>query len=70
MFEAEKKHMKNVDDEILYASKESLKKLQELDLATQMSGTSFYEVYLSGTRKAPEESIASNAKSFDRKKRS
>ena len=47
MYEAERKNMKLVDEEILSASKESLQKIQELDLATQLDGNSFYEVYTS-----------------------
>ena len=37
MFEAERQHMKSVDKEILEASGDALKKLQELDRTTQLS---------------------------------
>ena len=42
----ERKHLQKLDDLILNASKEELKKIQEIDNQTQMDGVSLYEVYL------------------------
>jgi len=54
MFEAERQHMKSVDKEILEASGDALKKLQELDRTTQLLGTTFYEV-VSSNKKTKKE---------------
>ena len=42
----EREHLKKLDDMILNASSEELKKIQEIDHQTQMDGLSFYDVYL------------------------
>ncbi len=42
---AERKYMKQLDEMILNASDNQLKKFQELDLKTQMNGSSFYDVF-------------------------
>jgi len=42
----EREHLKKLDDLVLDASSEELKKIQEIDLQTQMEGLSFYDVYL------------------------
>ena len=42
----ERKHFQKLDNLILNASKEELKKIQEIDNQTQMDGVSLYEVYL------------------------
>ena len=42
----EREHLKKLDDMILNASPEELKKIQEIDHQTQMEGLSFYDVYL------------------------
>ena len=42
----EKEWIKNVDDLVLYSSKEKLKEIQELDKKTQLVGNSFYDVYV------------------------
>jgi len=44
MSQAERKYTKEVDEKILNASGDELRRLQELDLKTQLSGDSFYEV--------------------------
>ena len=54
MFEAERQHMKTVDKEILEASGSKLKKLQELDRATQLLGTTFYDVVSSNKNRKKE----------------
>ncbi len=46
MTPAERKHLQKLDDLILDASTEELKKIQEIDHQTQMEGLSFYDVYL------------------------
>jgi len=42
----ERKHLQKLDDLVLNASTEELKKIQEIDNQTQMEGLSFYDVYL------------------------
>lgn len=46
MSPAERKHLQKLDNLILNASHEDLKKIQEIDHQTQMEGLSFYDVYL------------------------
>ena len=41
----EREHLKKLDDLVLDASPEELKKIQEIDQQTQMDGLSFYDVY-------------------------
>ena len=43
---AERKHLQKLDDLVLDASPEDLKKIQDIDHQTQMEGLSFYDVYL------------------------
>ena len=42
----EREHLKKLDDLVLHASSEELKKIQEIDHMTQMEGLSLYEIYL------------------------
>ena len=42
----EREHLKKLDDLVLDASPDELKKIQEIDHQTQMEGLSFYDVYL------------------------
>jgi len=46
MSTAERRHLQKLDDLVLDASPEDLKKIQEIDYQTQMEGLSFYDVYL------------------------
>ena len=46
MSPAERKHLQKLDNLVLNASHEDLKKIQEIDHQTQMEGLSFYDVYL------------------------
>ncbi len=46
MSPAERRHLQKLDDLVLDASLEDLKKIQEIDYQTQMEGLSFYDVYL------------------------
>jgi len=43
---AERRELQKMDDLVLDASPEDLKKIQEIDHQTQMEGLSFYDVYL------------------------
>jgi hypothetical protein len=67
MSEAERKYIKQVDEEILHASGESLLKLQEIDKSTQLSGHSFYDEYACAFKKTPEEKVVTKTKTFDNK---
>jgi len=42
----EREHLKKLDDMVLNASSDELKKIQEIDSQTQLEGLSFYDVYL------------------------
>jgi hypothetical protein len=42
----EREHLKKLDDLVLNASSEELKKIQEIDHMTQMDGLSLYEICL------------------------
>ena len=46
MSPAERKELQKLDDLVLDASPEKLKKIQEIDHQIQMEGLSFYDVYL------------------------
>ena len=46
MSPAERKELQKLDDLVVDASPEELKKIQEIDHQTQMEGLSFYDVYL------------------------
>ncbi len=46
MSPAERRELQKIDDLVLDASPEDLKKIQEIDQQTQMEGLSFYDVYL------------------------
>ena len=46
MSPAERRQLQKLDDLVLDASPEDLKKIQEIDHQTQMEGLSFYDVYL------------------------
>jgi len=42
----ERKRLEKLDEIVLNASSDELKKIQEIDHQTQMEGLSFYDVYL------------------------
>ena len=52
----ERKLLQNLDQIILNASDDELKKIQEFDLQTQMDGMSFYDV-LVNSKCLPKQSI-------------
>lgn len=62
---AERKYMKQLDEMILNASDNQLKKFQELDLKTQMKGSSFYDVF----SKSDTRSILTSSTSTIKKKK-
>ena len=49
MNQAERKLLDKLDKLVMNASGDELKKIQELDLETQLDGTSFYDAYLDST---------------------
>lgn len=46
MNSTEREHLQKLDDLVLNASPENLKKIQEIDYQTQIEGLSLYDVYL------------------------
>lgn len=46
MNQAERELLQKLDQMIINASAEDLKKIQEIDLQTQMNGMSFYDAFL------------------------
>ncbi len=46
MSPAERRLLSKIDDIVLNASPEELKKIQEADINTQLDGLSFYDVYV------------------------
>ncbi len=49
MNKAERELLDKLDELVINASDDELKKIQELDLETQLNGNSFYEAYLDST---------------------
>ena len=49
MNQAERELLDKLDNLVMNASGDELKKIQELDLGTQLDGTSFYDAYLDST---------------------
>ncbi len=49
---AERKFMKELDEMILNASESQLKKIQELDIKTQLDGSNFYDVFSKNDKKS------------------
>ena len=59
MSQVEREYIKSVDDAILNASGQELKKLQELDLQTQLQVNSFYDAYATKNDKPKQQNFAS-----------
>ncbi len=59
MSQVEREFIKSVDDTILKASGKALKKLQELDLKTQLRVNSFYDAYATQRIESKQQNIAS-----------
>jgi hypothetical protein len=49
MNKAERELLNKLDELVINASGDELKKIQELDLETQLNGNSFYTAYLDST---------------------
>ena len=58
---AERELMKSLDDIVLNASKKELKKIQEIDLKTQLEGSSFYDAYINSVE-LPHPKLKQNSK--------
>jgi len=58
----EREYIKSVDDIILKASGKTLKKLQELDMTTQLHAYTFYDAYSSFREEPKKEKIHSMTK--------
>ena len=67
MPEVEREYIKSVDDEILKASGKALKKLQQLDLKTQLHLDTFYEAYANYPESPRKENLSFKTQ-FSRKK--
>jgi len=63
MSTVEREYIKSVDEEILKASGGVLKKLQALDMKTQLHANTFYDAYSSIHKEPKKEKIASSTKS-------
>ena len=68
MSEAEREFMKKVDDTILNASGKTLKKLQELDMKTQLHLTTFYDAYVTHQAPSKKENTGSKPRAFRKSK--
>ncbi len=64
----EREFFKSVDDVILKASGKTLKKLQELDMKTQLHADTFYDAYSSFHEVPKKEKIPSATKPFRKNK--
>jgi hypothetical protein len=60
----EREYIKSVDDVIIKASGKTLKKLQELDMKTQLHANTFYDAYSSFHEVPKKEKIPSATKPF------
>lgn len=62
MSTVEREYIKSVDEEILKASGKTLKKLQELDMKTQLHTHTFYDAYSSFHEEPKKEKLPSTTK--------
>ncbi len=67
MSDVEQDFIKAVDENILNASQKSLKKLQKLDIETQLNGMTFYDAFANSKHSDKKES-APNPKIFRKSK--
>ena len=49
MTPAERKLLEKLDNLVLTASEDELRKIQEIDIQTQMNGLSFYDAFVNST---------------------
>lgn len=68
MSTVEREYIKSVDEVILKASGKTLKKLQELDMKTQLHANTFYDAYSSFHEPPKQEKIPSPTKSSRKNK--
>ena len=68
MSTVEREFFKSVDDLILKASGKTLKKLQELDMKTQLHANTFYDAYSTFREEPKKEKIPSVTKPFRKNK--
>lgn len=68
MSTVEREFFKSVDDLILKASGKTLKKLQELDIKTQLHADTFYDAYSFFHEAPKKEKILSATKPFRKNK--
>ena len=68
MSTVEREYIKSVDEEILNASGKTLKKLQEIDVKTQLQANTFYDAYSSFHEEPKKEKIPSTTKSSQKNK--
>ena len=59
MTDVERNFINEVDEKILTASKKSLKKLQELDIKTQLKEMTFYDAFANSNQANKKESESS-----------
>jgi len=69
MSPAERKFMKEIDEKILHASPEEIKKIQELDRKSQLDGTTIYDVYCESKIQSREHRLTSNLQFFSKQKK-
>ncbi len=67
MSDVEQDFIKAVDEKILNASQKSLKKLQELDIQTQLKEMTFYDAY-ANSKQSDKKVSASSPKVFRKSK--
>ena len=67
MSDVERDFINEVDEKILTASKKSLKKLQKLDIKTQLTENTFYDAFANSKNSSKKES-ASSPKVFRKSK--
>ena len=68
MSSVEREYIKSVDEIILKASGENLKKLQELDMKTQLHTNTFYDAYSSHPNEPKKENLPPTTKSSRKNK--
>jgi len=69
MSDVERKFFKTVDEEILNATPTNLKKLQKLDIKTQLDELTFYDAYAKLHREGKKETPQNNPHVFRKSNR-
>lgn len=68
MSNVEREYIKTVDNVILKASGKTLKKLQQLDMKTQLNAATFYDAFIEYDKKPKKENISSTTYSKNKQK--